>query len=116
MRVNTSGEVFPGDTAPLFPGHTQGPVGYRIASVDRALLIWGDIVRTPEVQVRRPEVTMVVDVDPAEALATRRRVFDDVAADRFLVTGMHLHYPGLDHIARDGAGYRLVPEPWAQQM
>lgn len=116
MRTITGGEVFPGVTAMPFPGHTPGHTGFRVESGGSALLIWGDIVHMPEVQVRRPEVTMTVDVDPAGAEATRRRVFDMVATDRLLVTGMHLHYPGFGHVARDGDGYRFVPEPWAQRM
>ena len=70
----------------------------------------------PEVQVPRPEVSMVVDTDPDAAAATRRRVFDMVASERHLVTGMHLHYPGFGHIARDGASYKFVPEAWRQTL
>ena len=42
---------------------------------------------------------MVVDTDPDAAAATRRKVFDMVASERLLVTGMHLHFPGFGHIA-----------------
>lgn len=109
-------EVFPGITALPCPGHTPGHTGFMVNSGDKSLLIWGDIVHIPEVQVRRPDVTMVVDVDPAGAAASRRRIFEMVATDRLLVTGMHLHYPGFGHIAREDDGYRFVPEPWAQGM
>jgi hypothetical protein len=70
----------------------------------------------PEVQVPRPDVSMVVDTDPAMAAATRRRVFDMVASDGLLVTGMHLHFPGFAHVIRDGGDYRLVPEAWQQTL
>lgn len=116
MKLITGGEVFPGVTAVPCPGHTPGHTGFIVESAGQALLIWGDIVHMPEVQVPRPEVTMTVDCDPAMAEASRRRVFDMVAADRLLVTGMHLHYPGFGHVAQDGAGYRFVPEPWAQRL
>lgn len=116
MRTITGGEVFPGVTALPCPGHTPGHVGYMVESGDEALLIWGDIVHMPEVQVRRPDVTMVVDVDPEQAKATRLRIFDMVATDSLLVTGMHLHYPGFGHIAHEAADYRFVPEPWAQHL
>lgn len=117
MRLITGEEeVFPGITSLPCPGHTPGHTGYMVNSGDQSLLIWGDIVHMPEVQVRRPEVTMVVDVDPATAEMSRRRIFDMVATERLLVTGMHLHYPGFGHIAREGDAYRFVPEPWAQGM
>lgn len=116
MKTFADGELFPGVTAVPCPGHTPGHTGFMVESAGQALLIWGDIVHMPEVQVPCPEVTMVVDVDPAMAEASRRRIFDMVATDRLLVTGMHLHYPGFGHVAKDGDQYRFVPEPWAQGM
>jgi glyoxylase-like metal-dependent hydrolase (beta-lactamase superfamily II) len=116
MRTFSDGEVFPGVTAMPLPGHTPGHTGYLIESAGEALLIWGDTVHMPEVQVPRPEVTMVVDTDPAGAEASRRRVFDMVAEERLLVTGMHLHFPGFGHITRDGPSYRFVPESWQQTL
>ncbi|MDX2158809.1 MAG: MBL fold metallo-hydrolase [Hyphomicrobiaceae bacterium] len=109
-------EVFPGVRALPAHGHTPGHTCYMIESGGEHLLIWGDVVHMPEVQVPRPEVSMVVDTDPEAAAATRRRIFDMVAAERLLVTGMHLHFPGFGYVAREGAGYRYVPEPWRQGM
>lgn len=116
MRTFTSGEVFPGVTAVPCAGHTPGHTAYLIESAGERLLIWGDIVHMPEVQVVRPEVSMVVDTDPAVAAQSRRRIFDMVASERLLVTGMHLHFPGFGHIVREGAGYRFVPEAWRQSF
>lgn len=109
-------EVFPGIRAIPAHGHTPGHSGYLIESAGERLLVWGDVVHMPEVQVPRPDVSMVVDTDPAAAAATRRRVFDMVATERLLVTGMHLHFPGFGHIARDGQSYRFVPEAWRQTL
>ncbi|MEZ5818420.1 MAG: MBL fold metallo-hydrolase [Hyphomicrobiaceae bacterium] len=116
MRSFTGGEVFPGVTALPIPGHTPGHTGYLIESDGERLLIWGDVVHMPEVQVPRPDVSMVVDTDPEMAAASRRRVFDMVASEGLLVCGMHLHFPGFAHVVRDGGGYRLVPEAWQQTL
>jgi len=116
LRTFTTGEVLPGITAVPCPGHTPGHTGYLIQSGAERLLIWGDIVHMPEVQVPRPEVAMVVDTDPEGARASRRRILDMAATERLLVTGMHLHYPGFAHVLRQGSGYRLVPEAWRQDM
>ena len=116
MRTFRDGEVLPGITALPIPGHTPGHTGYLIESGGERLLIWGDVVHMPEVQVPRPEVSMVVDTDPAAAAAARRRIFDMAASERLLVTGMHLHFPGFSHVVREGGGYRLVPEAWRQEM
>jgi glyoxylase-like metal-dependent hydrolase (beta-lactamase superfamily II) len=109
-------EVFPGVTSVPLHGHTPGHSGYMIASGDKSLLIWGDIIHVPEVQVPRPEVTMVFDTDPHQAAATRKRVFDMVTADRQLIAGMHVHFPGFAHLVKQGDGYLMLPEPWDQAL
>jgi glyoxylase-like metal-dependent hydrolase (beta-lactamase superfamily II) len=117
MRTFTDAtEVFPHVTALPLPGHTPGHSGYMIASGNQSLLIWGDIVHVPEVQVPRPEVTLIYDLDPSQAAASRRRAFDMAATDRLLVAGMHLHFPGFAHLAQHGATYRLLPEPWDEAL
>lgn len=110
------GEVLPNVTAVPLPGHTPGHTGYLIASAGQSLLIWGDIVHVPDIQVRRPEVTMVFDSDPQQAIATRRRAFDMAAGERLLVAGMHVHFPGFIHVVRRGGGYAIEPEAWAFTM
>lgn len=116
LRLFDTGEVAPGITAVPLPGHTPGHTGYRIESGADSLLIWGDIAHVPEVQIPRPDVTVIYDVDPAQAEASRRRILAEVAANRQLVAGMHLHFPGYAHVARVGDDFRLVPEPWRQQL
>jgi len=115
-RLFKSGEVFPGVTAIPRPGHTPGHTTFMISSGSEQLLIWGDTVHVPEVQTLRPEVCMEVDTDQDAAAASRRKVFDMVATDRLLVTGMHLHYPGFAHLVREGSGYRLIPEMWVHGL
>jgi glyoxylase-like metal-dependent hydrolase (beta-lactamase superfamily II) len=105
-------EVFPGVTSVPLLGHTPGHSGYMIASGNQSLLIWGDIVHVPEVQVAKPEVTMVYDIDPHQAATSRQRIFDMATTDRLLVAGMHVHFPGFAHLLKQRDGYRLLPEPW----
>jgi glyoxylase-like metal-dependent hydrolase (beta-lactamase superfamily II) len=114
QRFNGSVEVFPGVTSVPLHGHTPGHSGYMISSGKDSLLIWGDIVHVPEVQVPRPEVTMEFDTDPHAAAATRKRIFDIVATDRQLIAGMHVHFPGFAYVAKHGDGYVMLPELWDQ--
>jgi glyoxylase-like metal-dependent hydrolase (beta-lactamase superfamily II) len=107
-------EVFPGVTSMPLHGHTPGHSGYMVASGDKSLLIWGDIVHVPDIQVPRPEVTIAFDTDPHMAAETRRRVFDMVTTDKQLIAGMHVHFPGFAHMVRQGDGYLMLPEPWDQ--
>lgn len=115
-RLFKQGEVLPGVTAMPFHGHTPGHTGYLISSGNENLLIWGDIVHIPEVQTARPEACMAFDTDKGQAEATRRRVFDMVATDKLMVTGMHLHFPGFNHLVRNGSGYRLIPVAWEHTL
>ena len=112
QRKNPGDGVFPHVNAINLSGHTPGHTGYLVESGDEALLIWGDICHVPDIQVRRPEVTMAFDTDPQAAIATRRRAFDMAVADKLLVAGMHLHFPGFSYMAREGSGYRMIPEAW----
>jgi glyoxylase-like metal-dependent hydrolase (beta-lactamase superfamily II) len=107
-------EVFPGVTSVPLHGHTPGHSGYMVSSGKDSLLIWGDIIHVPEIQVPRPEVTIEFDTDPHQAAATRKRTFDMVATDRQLIAGMHVHFPGFAYLSRDGDGYRMLPELWDQ--
>ena len=59
---------------------------------------------------------MVFDTDSEQAIVTRRRVFDMVAADKLMVTGMHMHFPGFSRLVKAGTGYRIIPAAWEQQI
>ena len=112
MRLFNGGEVFSGIVAMPIPGHTPGHTGYLISSEGQQLLIWGDVVHVPEIQVALPDTGTNFDVDYEQATRSRKKVLDQVASDRLLVAGMHLHYPGFHHLARQGDGYVLHAEAW----
>lgn len=114
LRIAADGaEAASGITAVALPGHTPGHMGYRIASGGESLLIWGDIVHVGPVQLPRPDVTLTFDVDQPLAAKTRKALLAQVAANRTMVAGAHLPFPGIGYIeaAKDG-GYRFVPAPW----
>jgi glyoxylase-like metal-dependent hydrolase (beta-lactamase superfamily II) len=112
MRPFAGGEVFPGVTALPAPGHTPGHTMYLVESGGESMLIWGDIVHVPEIQIPRPEVTMAFDVDPDGAIASRKRTMEMVVSEKLLIAGMHLHFPAFSRlIKRDGKPV-LVPEAW----
>jgi glyoxylase-like metal-dependent hydrolase (beta-lactamase superfamily II) len=115
-RLFREGEVFPGVTAVPSLGHTPGHTAFLIASGKDQLMIWGDTVHVPEVQTAFPEAGMAFDTDLAAAAASRRRMFDRVAADGVLIAGMHLHFPAFSRLTRRGNAYALVPEPWGHQL
>ena len=106
-------EVLPGIRSLPEYGHTPGLSGYVIESQGQRLLLWGDIVHAAEAQFRDPSITIEYDVDPAQAVATRRRVLQEASRSGWLVGGAHLSFPGLGHVRDEGDGrYAWVPVPW----
>jgi glyoxylase-like metal-dependent hydrolase (beta-lactamase superfamily II) len=112
MRTFTGGEVLPGIQAVPCPGHTPGHTSFVIGSGSDHLIIWGDTIHLPEVQFARPEITMVPDLDPQAAVASRRRILEMTAAEGFLASGMHMHFPGFSHVTRESGAFGSVPAPW----
>ncbi|GAN67543.1 Zn-dependent hydrolase [Acetobacter orleanensis NRIC 0473] len=107
-----SENVFPGVTSWPLPGHTPGHSGFLIASEQEKLLIWGDLIHVPEIQVYRPEVTMTFDVNPVEAEKTRKELFEKASHHHFLIAGMHVDFPGFARVVKEDQTYGLLPEPW----
>jgi len=110
LRTFESGAVLPGMMAVPLPGHTDGHTGYRIESNGQSVLVWGDIVHFPQIQIPRPDVTIAFDQDPPLAAATRTRLLDLVNSDRLLIAGMHLGELGFAHITRTGGRYGVAYE------
>lgn len=110
LRTFDEGEVLPGISAMPLPGHTDGHTGYVFESRDQSLLVWGDIVHFPHIQIKRPDVSIAFDQDPSLAAVTRSRLLELISAERILVAGMHLGELGFARIKRVSASYRLLYE------
>ncbi|NIE62765.1 MBL fold metallo-hydrolase [Burkholderia sp. Ax-1719] len=110
LRTFDQGEVLPGIRAIPLPGHTEGHTGYALESGNQRLLVWGDIVHFPHIQIKRPDVTIAFDQHASEAAATRSRLLDFVSSEDMLIAGMHLGEPGFARIKRTGEQYDLLYE------
>lgn len=108
-RYGEQGPGIAGVTSVASHGHTPGHSGYLFGAGDSRLLVWGDIVHSHAVQFARPEVAIEFDVDSAQAIATRQRVFADAALDKLWVAGAHLPFPGIGHVRTEGEGFAWVP-------
>lgn len=107
LRIFDAGEVLPGISALPLPGHTDGHTGYLIESRDQGLLVWGDIVHFPHIQIQRPDVTIAFDQDASLAAATRSRLLDQVSSDGLIIAGMHLGELGFARIRQTKGEYQL---------
>ncbi|MFK0294029.1 MBL fold metallo-hydrolase [Streptomyces sp. NPDC090442] len=92
------------------PGHTPGHVAVEISSQGATALVTGDCTHHP-VQFADPAIGSCVDIDPAEALATRRALFTALAGNETLVLGTHFPPPTAGRVVPTGTTYRLAPVP-----
>ncbi|ARQ01958.1 MBL fold metallo-hydrolase [Pseudorhodoplanes sinuspersici] len=103
-------EIAPGITAIGTPGHTPGHTSFVIASGDSKLLVQADVTSgIGLVFVRNPNWFAGGDMDGPMAVATRRKLYDMLAAERMPTTAYHLPFPAVGHIERSGSGYRFTP-------
>jgi glyoxylase-like metal-dependent hydrolase (beta-lactamase superfamily II) len=96
--VDGDTEVQPGVTLRHAPGHTPGHCIVELGSA----LVLGDLA-VHELQLADPDLPYVAEDDPAQAAATRRRVFAEVEGRLAAVS--HL---GVGRIDADGEGFRWV--------
>ncbi|MER9630137.1 MBL fold metallo-hydrolase [Mesorhizobium sp. M0296] len=111
-KIEGEVEIAPGIRALPAPGHTPGHLALRIGSGDANLLLFTDVIHASALQFAHPEWAIAFDVDQQAAIATRKKVLDMVSADGLLVAGMHLPFPGIGHVIREGNAYAYVPTPW----
>jgi glyoxylase-like metal-dependent hydrolase (beta-lactamase superfamily II) len=63
IRTLRDGPEFPGVTAVTQAGHTPGQTAWLIESGSDALMIWGDVVHMPNLQMTAPRAGTVLDID-----------------------------------------------------
>lgn len=107
-------ELMPGVTSYPSVGHTVGHTSYMIESDGKKLLVVGDLIHVPAVQLDHPNVTIAFDAEPEAAAATRIEDFNQAATDRTLVAGAHLPFPGIGHLRATGKTYQWVPVNFTQ--
>jgi glyoxylase-like metal-dependent hydrolase (beta-lactamase superfamily II) len=102
-------EVVPGIRSLSSFGHTAGHTAYLVESGDQRLVLLGDVLHVPAVQLDNPAITIGYDTDPKAATEARRRLLTQVAKDGTLVALAHLPFPGLGHFRATGKAYQWVP-------
>lgn len=101
--------IAPGITAVATNGHSPGHTSFLVADGAAQLMVIGDAVTTPVFFMANPEWFPGFDMDPPMAVATRRRLLDQVATDRIPVVGYHFDMPATGRVERAGNDFRLVP-------
>lgn len=111
-QIASTAEIAPGIRGVPTPGHTPGHTSYLVTDGSDSLMVLGDVTNRPEINLVNPGWHVIFDMDATAAEASRRRIFDEISADRTRAVGYHWPFPANGHVVRAGDGYRLVPAEW----
>jgi glyoxylase-like metal-dependent hydrolase (beta-lactamase superfamily II) len=87
------------------PGH----LAVEIASGGERVLHVVNAAAEPMLNLEHPDWFLAPDLWPAQALRTRRQLFDRAAAEDLLVLTAHFAFPGLGRVTADGDRWRWTP-------
>jgi len=105
-------EIAPGITSVATYGHTPGHMSHIVSSGGKTVYVQADVTNNPLLFARHPGFHAFFDQIPDMAEATRRKVYDMLAADRIPVQGFHYPFPALAHVEKRATGYRETMIPW----
>lgn len=109
-------EVAPGVTSMPAFGHSPGHSVFMISSGNAKLVYMADVTNHPALFVRNPDWSAIFDMDADAARATRRQLLDMAASEKTRVHFYHAPFPSNGYIAKDGAGFQLVPAQWTPSI
>lgn len=89
------------------PGHTPGHSGYLIGEGTERLLLWGDLVHAPTLQLDDPDFCFIYDADAAQGAASRRGIFERASREGWVASGGHVS--GYVRVEKTGEGWRFAP-------
>ena len=96
-------------------GHTPGHTGYEFSSKGQKILFWGDTIHAQRVQLQQPQITVVFDIDPAAATATRSQLLSELAREDVVIAGPHMLFPSLGRLHKARSGYSWAPVSFTAQ-
>lgn len=102
-------EIVPGIRAIPAPGHTPGHLALLLSSGAHRLLNLGDAAVHP-LHLEHPEWQNGFDLSPDSALATRRSLLEQAAAEQMHIMAFHFPFPSVGRVAaRSAGGWEWTP-------
>ncbi|CAH1672155.1 MULTISPECIES: MBL fold metallo-hydrolase [unclassified Chelatococcus] len=102
-------EAAPGITAVGTPGHTPGHTSFRAKFGGETVFIQSDVTNLPALFARHPHWQAAFDYDGEMAVATRLRIYTELAAAGTRVQGFHYPFPGLARLEKLADGFNAIP-------
>lgn len=91
LHLFAAGDTLPGGVATLAAyGHTPGHTVFQKDSI----LVIADLIHGAALQLEHPEYCPFYDMDPEEAIASRKRILAYAREHNLTMYGMHLPEPG----------------------
>ncbi len=113
IQYEAGKEIVPGITSIAAFGHTPGHMAYMVSSGSNKHILMSDTTNHTALFVRRPEWTVIFDMDAEQAITSRRKMLDMAVSDGAEVSFYHAPFPATGRIVKDGSTYALVPTPWS---
>ena len=66
----------------------------------------------PRFRTAHPDVTIAFDWQQPAARAKRQEIFDMVARENIVIAAVHLPFPGVGQLRKEGTGYVYTPLSW----
>ncbi len=89
------------------PGHTIDHFSVRLGAKGHDCVITGDMVHSP-LQMRYPELGMMVDWNSEAAGQSRRKLFGEICDSSTLLCTAHFPSPSTGRVTRWGDGFKFV--------
>lgn len=100
------GPVLPGIKLVSMPGHTPGHSGYLVGEGNEKLILWGDLVHAPSLQLDDPDFCFIYDADAPSGAASRRRIFARTVQEGWVASGGHVS--GFVRMEQAGSVWRFI--------
>jgi glyoxylase-like metal-dependent hydrolase (beta-lactamase superfamily II) len=110
VLVSGDCEIRPGVRMLPAPGHTPGHAGVCFTSGGSTLAYIADTVIQP-LHLEQPGWLSIYDILPDQAARSKHQVFDQAAAENWLVLGQHFSpFPSLGRVTKRETGWKWTPE------
>jgi glyoxylase-like metal-dependent hydrolase (beta-lactamase superfamily II) len=101
-------EVAPGILAVDTSGHTPGHCSFLVSGGGQSLMVLGDAITNAVISFRHPDWHSGGDQDAAQGVATRKKLLDQLSADKTPFIGYHLTEPGLGRAEKKDGAFRFA--------
>ncbi|MEN9762156.1 MAG: putative quorum-quenching lactonase YtnP [Pseudomonadota bacterium] len=107
VKFEPGREIAPGIESVAAFGHSPGHTVFVMRSQGQSFAFVADITNVPSLFARRPDWSVVFDMNPEMARQSRRRIFDMLVKEKMPAAGFHFPFPAIGTIETIDGGYQF---------